>query len=57
LVAVRQNDLDTLLAVGRWFHEEDHAGDVIKPLTDRQPESLEKTRDDLCVASRTLLAR
>jgi DNA polymerase-3 subunit epsilon len=57
LVAVRQSDLDTLLAVGRWFHEEDHAGDVIKPLTDRQPESLEKTRDDLCVASRTLLAR
>jgi DNA polymerase-3 subunit epsilon len=57
LVAIRQNHLDTLLALGRWFQEENHARAVIKPLIDCQPESLAKTRDDLVVASRALLSR
>jgi hypothetical protein len=57
LVAVRQEDLDTLLAVSRWFQEGVKAGGVVMPLADGHLQSLAKTRDDLALESQALLSR
>jgi DNA polymerase-3 subunit epsilon len=57
LVAVPQKDLDSLLAVGRWFQEANQAGSFLLPLVHCDYRSLANARAQLETETRALLAR
>jgi DNA polymerase III epsilon subunit family exonuclease len=57
LVAVPQNDLDALLAVGRWLQDGARAGGVAITLRDSRPESLQEATAQIVRESLALLGR
>jgi DNA polymerase III epsilon subunit family exonuclease len=57
LVAVPQKDLDSLLAVSRWFQEGSRGGAVVIALRDSSPKSLQEAHAQVALESRRLLAR
>jgi DNA polymerase-3 subunit epsilon len=57
LVAVPQEELDSLLAVGRWVQQGPHAEDVLVRIPDSSPRSLDRVRVQVETECQSLLVR